>query len=470
MLPALILLCVFGVSCKKILQISNPINEVSSNQVFSNDILATAAMTGVYSNMINSSPAFGVGSNNGLLTVYAGASADELDFFSPYTDNNEFQSDLLLSGNGVINSFWQSEFYTLYQVNSVLGGLATATGVHDSVKNELIGEAEVVRALVNFYLVNLFGEVPIVATTNYEKTSVLGRSSTTDVYQLIISDLKDAQTRLPNNYSVGLGERIVPTKFAAAALLARTYLYLQDWADAYAEADTVIANSSLYSLVPLTQVFLLNSNEAIWQLKINAATGTSYNLTPEAYAIIPYTNTSSPFVYLTAQLDSAFVPGDQRWANWIDSTNYSGTTYYYPYKYKAGPAQLAANGPVTEYYMVLRLGEQYLIRAEAQAHGSGLGISGAINDMNMVRARAMVAAYVGQNDPTSVLDSIYHERRVELFAEWGHRWMDLKRLGQAPSALAYKFPTQTWPNYSLLWPIPITDLRTDPDLSQNLGY
>jgi hypothetical protein len=461
-----------GESCKKMLAIDQPINDVTSAQIFSNDLLAESAMAGVYSTLLNVGPIFQVSWSNGFTTIYCGLSADEFISWGTNTNNIQFQDNKLLSSNSYFNSaFWDEAYKIIYSSNAIVSGLISATGVHDSVKNELTGEAEMVRAFAYFYVVNVFGEAPLVTTTNYQKTALLPKSPVADIYRLIISDLKDAQSRLPRDYSVGLGERIVPNKYGAAALLARVYLFLGDWPDAVSEADTVIGNGGLYGLAALNAVFLPNSSEAIWQLKPNSSTGSTYNITPEGHAIVPRSNTTHPsLVYIAPQLLNAFDSGDQRRLTWIDSTRYAGKYYYYPFKYTQGPGQEVANGNVLQYYMMLRLGEQYLIRAEAQAHGAGSGIAGSIEDMNLIRTRAGLSTYSGPMDSTDVLDSIYHERQVELFCEWGHRWLDLNRTGQSATVLGAIPYKQPWSPNDMLYPIPYIELITDPNLVQNPGY
>jgi hypothetical protein len=454
--------------CRKALAVDQPINEITTTQVFSSDQVATSAMDGIYGSMMNGSYVSGVGYSNGFTTIWCGASADELLFYSVSTLNNQFENNQLQSSNNLVNlGLWEQPFTIIYSANAMIEGLAAPNGVHDSVINELTGEAEVVRAFVNFYLVNLFGNIPLVTTTNFLKTELLPQTPSTEVYQQIIADLKDAQRRLPGDYSVGLGQRIIPNRYAAAALLATVYLYINDWPDAVSEADSVIAHSSLYSLAPLSGVFLANSSEAIWQLEPDPNIGLRFNVTPEGYLLIPSTNTSHPFAYLTHQLLNAFDSGDQRFTNWLDSTSYGGMTYYYPYKYKTGSAQYASGGPVTEYYMMLRLGEQFLIRAEAEANTGDS--ADAINDLNMIRSRAGLPPYrsVVQN---SLVAAIQHERQVELFCEWGHRWLDLKRTGEAESVLGAISYKQPWSNNALLYPIPYSELTVDPNLVQNTGY
>jgi hypothetical protein len=120
---------------------------------------------------------------------------------------------------------------------------------------------------------------------------------------------------------------------------------------------------------------------------------------------------------------------------------------------------------------VLRLSEQYLIRAEAEAN---VGDStDAISDLNVIRARAGLSSYADTTQG-SLLSAILHERQVELFTEWGHRWFDLCRSGNAISVMSTVCPQKggTWnPNgYQVLFPIPKTELINDVNLTQNPGY
>jgi hypothetical protein len=117
----------------------------------------------------------------------------------------------------------------------------------------------------------------------------------------------------------------------------------------------------------------------------------------------------------------------------------------------------------------LRLAEQYLIRAESEANGAGGGDSASIGDLNVIRVRA------GLNplpDTTSdIMQAIVQERRIELFAEWGHRWLDLKRWGIALATLdTIPGKIGTINGNQLLYPIPISDIQSDPNLAQNPGY
>ena len=115
---------------------------------------------------------------------------------------------------------------------------------------------------------------------------------------------------------------------------------------------------------------------------------------------------------------------------------------------------------------MLRLAEQYLIRAEAEAEKGQL--ANAINDINVIRNRAWLGSLPGNLGQTQVLAAIAQENRIEFFAEWGHRWFDLKRTGQANSVLAPIKPF--WESTAQLFPIPYTEIQADPNLIQNPGY
>jgi hypothetical protein len=136
-------------------------------------------------------------------------------------------------------------------------------------------------------------------------------------------------------------------------------------------------------------------------------------------------------------------------------------TYYYPYKYK-----IVSNATISEYSMVLRLAEQYLIRAEARVQNN---LPGAIGDLNVLRARASLPALSTTLSPAQVTTAIEHERQVELFTEFGHRWLDLKRTGRADAVLG-QLKGANWQPTDVLYPLPLTEIQTNQNLTQNPGY
>ena len=126
--------------------------------------------------------------------------------------------------------------------------------------------------------------------------------------------------------------------------------------------------------------------------------------------------------------------------------------------------------------MVLRLAEQYLIRAEAEAN---LGdMVDATKDLNAVRARAGLGPSPTLTASSSLQQAdsaILHERQVELFTEWGHRWFDLIRTGTVNTVLGSpgnvcQAKGGVWSSTSELFPIPESQILDDPNLGQNPGY
>lgn len=443
-------------SCNKIVDIDPPKNSIISSLVFENDDAATHALSGIYSRLVFGTGGFSFA--NGSITLLTGMSGDELfPVDNSILEEVQFNMNTLMSDNPLNFQLWQQAYTYLYHVNSCIEGIDASAGISASGKKQLTGECKFLRAFLHFYLVNLYGDVPLVTTTNWRLTSVMKRTSKADVFLQIIADLKDAESLLAESY-IGNG-RTRPNKYTAIALLSRAYLYKKEWLNTETEATKVI-NQSVYSLVTdLNNIFKANSNEAIWQLMpVNVypfATWEGKTFVPTLSPISNYSFTSEFYV--------AFEPGDNRKIKWINYVNFFGFNLYFPYKYKVG---IGSSGNVTENYMMLRIAEQYLIRAEARAHQNN--ISGAQADINMIRYRAGLGD-TPANDKTSLLDAIEKERRSELFAEWGHRWFDLKRTNRA-SAILTPIKGSDWSTDDMLYPIPVSEIQVNPNLKQNPGY
>jgi hypothetical protein len=444
-LPILLLVLLVQ-GCTKFTEVPLPADQISTGVVFNDDSKAGAAARGLYSVMVGSGlyTAF-----SGGLSMLPGLAADELQSNSSSLDFQEFYHNSVSSTNSY-NYFnlWGQLYTYIYQANAIVENLQKSTGVTAVAKLQVGGEARFIRALSYFYLVNLYDSVPLITGTDYVTNSLLGRSSADKVYDLIIEDLQFAQANL------GTGQRIRANKWAATALLARVYLYRQQWELAAEQASAVI-NSRVHKLEKLNNVFLSSSQEAIFQL-VQPAT----NLyTWDGYIFIA---SSIPNNQITSTLLNAFEENDQRKLNWTKFNTVNGSTYYFPFKYKVN----SGTGTVkTEYSTVLRLTEQYLIRAEAHANQDN--ITDAITDLDSIRSRAGLPFIEPTINKTDLLTAILHERQVELFSEMGHRWFDAKRTGQATALFGGK---TAWVPDDTLLPIPFKDIQRNPNLTQNKGY
>lgn len=446
-------------SCKKFVQVPLPNNQVVTSAVFADSADAVSSVLGMYIQIMGSYGTFNFG--NGGITLWTGLSADELYSTTANSDLNEFYTNAVSPVNNGTNnrSIWIFAYNLIYQANACIEGLAGNNGISTPLKNQLTGEATLVRDFYYFNLVNLYGEVPLVTSTDYKANAVLTRIPADSIYNWIVKDLINAQGLLTAAYpSSG---QLRPNLYAAKALLAKVYLYQQQWGLAASTASTVIS-SGLYSLDPaLNSVFLINSSEAIWQLS-PVISGLE---TTEGYDFVPSSLTIKPKYVIGNYLLNAFEAGDQRRVNWLDSNVVNNAAYYYPYKYKLG---LDGSSTPQEGYMVFRLGEQYLIRAEAEAETGDS--SDAISDLNMIRNRAGLENFSAAVQGP-LLASIQHERQVELFCEWGNRWYDLKRTGSVNTVLTAEKPG-VWPSdgHAALFPIPDAEMLLDVNLTQNMGY
>lgn len=446
------LLTITGIvtSCKKFVQVAPPNTEIAAADVFADDKAATSAALAVYAEM--SLSYFDI--TSGGMTVYPALSADELVCTLTNPEILSFQNNAVIAnGQSISGHMWVPAYRDIYYANAVLEGVTNSKTITESTLNQLTGEMLVVRALSYFCLVNLFGDVPLELSTDYRANSVMPRTPVHDVYVQLATDLLKAEDLLSTDYPTPMRARV--NKWAAAALLARIYLYQKDWADAEAQSSAVI-NSSKYSLEPdLDNVFSKSSNETIWQLS------SDFSNTAEAQEFVPYDPGDVPSYALTPFLLSAFEPGDQRLSKWADSNVVDNNVYYYPYKYKDNNYD-----PVTEFYVVFRLAEQYLIRAEARAQQGN--IEEAVSDINVIRSRAGLEN-ISAADKDGALTAVAHERQVELFCEWGHRWCDLKRTGMADAVLGTR-KAPNWQPTDAVYPLPAVELANNPYLVQNHGY
>lgn len=464
--------------CKKFIEVDVPVTSVNANNVYQNDNTAVSVLTDIYSFLSQREASYAAPDGGFVgISLVTELTADNLTLF--FKDNTKlleyYENDLKATNTLTGTSFWDRSYEFIYRANAAIEGLTASNALTPAVKQQLLGEARFFRAFYYFYLVNLYGDVPLAITTDYTQNAGLSRTSKATVYQQIITDLTEAKSLLNDQY-VGLDmvttstERIRVNKGAATALLARVYLYTEDFTNAEKEATEVI-NNSLYSLATtnINDAFLKNSKETIWSLQ--PVLSTTQNTWETKIFLLPATGPNASFpVYLSDNIIAEYSPADKRLSNWIGAVTAGGKTYYYPRKYKAGTGVTT----VTEYQMVLRLAEQYLIRAEARAQQDNLsGTGGAGGDLNVIRSRAGLSDTI-ITAKEEMLNAILHERRKELFTEWGHRWLDLKRMGKIDEVMQAYAPVKgaAWESYKSLFPIAQTQIDLNPAMKgqQNPGY
>jgi hypothetical protein len=441
-------------SCDSFVEVDLPKSQLTSVTVFEDVATANAALLDIYAKIRDKGILAGTpyGISNQL-----GNYADEITSFGDPADPTlDFYANNLLPSNTTILDLWSTTFNQIYAANAIIEGVNASTALTPADKNRLLGEAYFIRALLHFYLTNLYGDIPYVTTTDYKANGSLSRTTSNKVYEQIILDLETSENLLSEEYSNP--DRIRANRYVPKALLARVFLYKGKWAEAANEASAVLSNTSLYALGnDIDAVFLKESKETIWQL-MPATAGKN---TDEANTFIFFSG-PPPSVALSEDLISSFDSNDLRKTHWITSVTDGTTTWHHAYKYK----EYNFTASSVEYSIVLRLAEQYLIRAEARAQQGDL--IGAKEDLDKIRLRAGLAgtATVTQQQ---ILTAIGQERRWELFTEYGHRFFDLKRSGTIDNTLvAVK---QGWNSTDALFPLPQSELAVNPNLlPQNPGY
>jgi starch-binding outer membrane protein, SusD/RagB family len=451
-------------SCKKLVDIDPPLTMLVGENVYTTDKNAAAVLTGIYMSM---NTGFSAGGES--ISIVGGLSADELITYPQFNAQQliTYQNNLSASGPAGV-PMWPSFYSTIYAANTALEGLTASKTLTPAVKQQLMGEAHFIRALCYFYLVNFWGELPLVLSTDFKTNSTLKRSSVDIIYEQIINDLAEARNLLSDNYlasdiKTATEERTRPNKFAANALLARVYLYRKDYENAEKLSTEVINASNLYDTINVSNVFLKNNKEAIWQIQPKESGLNTFDAIAFVLKAAPNFDHS---VSLSDWVLNAFENNDKRRDNWVGSITPDNITYYFPYKYKVAEYPM----PLTEYTTVLRLAEQYLIRSEARARLQNF--NAAQEDLNMIRKRSGLLPTLA-DDESSLINAILQERRIELFTEWGHRWLDLKRLNRINEVMEQITPLKgggEWNPDKALFPIPQIEINTDKELTQNPGY
>jgi hypothetical protein len=430
--------------CKKLLEVNKIDDRLLMSQVYENPLTANAAIDGIYANARNAFPL--------STTVYNSLSGDDVINYSVSQVLDDYRTNLLQPTTTLP---WSNIYNTIYAANAALEGLYASKNLPATLKSLYSGEAKFNRAFCYFYLLNLFGDVPLVLSTDVTLNARASRVPSDQVWAQVVADLVEAQDVLSSDYSAGNGERIRANKYVATAFLARVYLYQKQWGKADAEASKIIS-SELYSVLNSPAgIFIKNNTEAILQWPNGPGLGNNFSSN--------FIFTTTPVVICSNYLLNAFEVNDLRRSVWIGARQYSGQTYYYPFKFTT----TATNS--NEWYTVMRLAEQYLIRAEARAMQNDL--AGAISDVNYIRLKhgGLQQPLIVPATQAACLDIIMRERQVELFTEGMHRWFDLKRTGRI-NGIMQAIKPMTWRPTASLYPLPLTEIQRNPNLVQNPGY
>jgi hypothetical protein len=400
----------------------------------------------------------------------------------PVSSGRYFNEYFWINTEATTLMLWDDGYATIARANNIIskidGGFSQA-GITEEQLDQLKGENLFLRALAYWDLVRFYAQPYSAGTSNLGVPVVLvtenkypARNTVGEVYEQVVADLQDAIDLLSEENPRG-NDGGFATSWSAKALLAKVYLYMEEWALATQYATDVINNGpfDMFDASDYTTwsqggywgsggagaeiIFQVdgsvgNSDHGYWD-------AISYEVDPEGYGDIATSN----------DLLSLYEAGDVRADLFQEPAAYPGDFWTLKYPGRLGKV------PRREFNVpVLRLSEMYLIRAEACLNGAAPNT--ALADYNMIRTHRGLAAAGSVS-----LQNIYEERRRELCFE-GNELFDLSRTGRSLDRTDYDGASNedipfvvggtAAQNYLWALPIPSGEIDANNNMEQNPGY
>ena len=186
-------------ACDSFVAVDLPKSQLTQVAVFEDNATANAALNDIYAKIRDKGIL--TGANTGISNQLANYTDEMVAYGNPTNPSLPFYNNALLPTNSGIADYWNSSYNQIYSANALLEGIAVSTKLTSEHKKTLQGEALFIRALVHFYLANLFGDIPYIKTTDYQKNAIVSRLPIDQVYNHTIEDIKQAIALLPESYS-----------------------------------------------------------------------------------------------------------------------------------------------------------------------------------------------------------------------------------------------------------------------------
>ncbi|OQP41116.1 hypothetical protein A4H97_14500 [Niastella yeongjuensis] len=429
----------FFTSCKKWLE-ETPNNALPANKSITDAATARAAIIGAY----NSVQGYYSASYPTLGTI----TADNVIFNGTLSEYLQLDQNAIPADNVTTVAAYQNIYKAINSANSVITYVPEVSDplLPDAEKNKLLGEAYFIRALGYFDLGRGWGgvQLQVQPTTSLSAARGIKRSTLQQTYDQVLSDLVKAEELLPEDGST----RNRAQKSTARALRARLHLYRKEWAEADKYASLVIANNKYALVTPFKTFFTtpFGTTESVFELTFSANDKNSYwNLWYPSSAGGQYT--LKPSASFVSKINDAAIGGSRSSLIAGTGNNVYGVLYN-------------TSATSTDPSYIIRIAELYLIRAEARVWLEDL--TGALADLNKIRNRAGVPNSTAATKEELIL-AIENENSIEFSFE-AHRWFDLVRTERVDDILGI-----TNKNY-WVFPLPYSDILSDPDAKQNDGY
>jgi hypothetical protein len=389
-----------------------------------------------------------------------GADPAELRWRGTFADPRQFYNKFILTTNADATTMWTHGYNLINNMNHAIESMSLVKD--EALRNQLEGEAKLLRAIAHFELLRFYGKAFIEGGANNEtnsgvplmvKSDNVGgvvRASVAEVYAAIEKDMKEAEEQLPARTGVVSSSRsIFADKSVAAAFLSRVYLQQYKYEQARDAADRVIASNN-YGLM-VEPEFAYNS-AAVTREDVFVIASTAQDNVNSMYAFFGL-GRNGDVEYLAGMLNQ-FPTGDKR------------RTLFRPNPANGRVISRKWNEANNANVNVIRLAEMHLTRAEANfALNESKGAT-PLEDINLIRVRAGLAPLT-----TLTIADIRRERKLELIAE-GHLIHDLKRwkLSVRGRDASNALVTMPYTSPALVAPIPQRDINVNPNLKQNAGY
>ncbi|GLB51447.1 outer membrane protein [Neptunitalea chrysea] len=423
------------------------------------------------------------------------------------------------------NDFLEAMYYRLaLEVSYCNSFIDNATALNsDTDVQYYIAEARFLRAYAYSYLMDFFGNVPIVTSVS---TDLPMQSTREEIFTFVEAELLEVQDLLPDSGATEYGR---VDKVAAWALLSRIYLNAETWigenrySDCVTYSEMVISSSYQINTTDANgngnaydELFLADNdsngaqNEFIFTANFDGINSTTYGgSTYLVFAAIGGDMVASEYGVnggwagnrvtksLVEKFNDAITASDSdgyptAWSDsramfYTEGQNYEIETIsntftdgYANVKFKNIKSDGSTGNDVNQTFVdtdvpLIRVAEIYLNYAEAVLRGGGGSNTNAVTYINELRERAYGNSSNNINATNLNLDFVLDERAREL--QWeGFRRTDLIRYGYFTSS------TYLWPfkggaangvgisSYRVLYPIPTSILTVNPNMTQNSGY
>lgn len=453
------------VSCSDDFLNPNPTDAVQEEEVFESYKVAEAALVGAYDQL--SAYTF-EGHYVPLMSDIMGEDVmiNSVDNWGWFVE--VYQMNVLPNYNYVSNP-WSVGYKVIYDANRIVAEAQNISGASQEEMNNLEGQAKVIRAFSMLKLVEMYApayvvnpDAPGIMNVNKPVNATsedFGRAPVREVYNQIVSDLTSAVDLLDSMKFKGVFD-----KKGAQAVLARTYLDMQDWEKARDMAKAAYKGMDLMDIDELLGGFYASNSETIFSVAYTAEDNNTYLSIPSFYWPVSG--------YSSMRADTKFVESfsDQDYRRFqflmqedIDEDNY--LILKFEHNQQVGNAERIS----------IRASEMYLIEAECEAELANT--TAAQEALYIVQSRANPGVAKSTATGQALIDEVLMERRKELFGE-GFRWNDIKRRNlpfkrEGDHWVKFDFGPDDADYFRLTFPIPQSEIDRNSKFSQedqNIGY